>query len=222
MTRPGRSVICISRAVGAAGEEVGRLVAQRLGFRYVDEDIVVWAAEKAGVKPADVAEAERRTSRLRRLLDDLGTGGAAEASAYVGFAPALGEAGPRGDDLRHLIREVIEETADQGNAVIVAHAASYALAGRTDVLRVLVTASPETRAQRLAATGGGGEKDAAKRIKSSDAGRADYLRRFYKVDSELPTHYDLVVSTDVLTAEETAEIIVHAAAPPRAPGASRG
>jgi hypothetical protein len=30
-------VICISRTLGAGGEEVGWLVAERLGFAYVDE-----------------------------------------------------------------------------------------------------------------------------------------------------------------------------------------
>ena len=50
------------------------------------------------------------------------------------------------DELRNLIRMAIEETAERGNVVIVAHAASHALAGRYDVLRVLVTASAETDA----------------------------------------------------------------------------
>lgn len=32
-------VLCISYVTGASGEEVGRLVADRLGFRYVDDEI---------------------------------------------------------------------------------------------------------------------------------------------------------------------------------------
>jgi hypothetical protein len=43
------SAVCISRTAGARGEEVGRLVADALGFRYVDEEIVLAAAEKEGV-----------------------------------------------------------------------------------------------------------------------------------------------------------------------------
>ena len=33
-------VVCISRAMGAGGETIGQLVAQHLGFRYVDEHII--------------------------------------------------------------------------------------------------------------------------------------------------------------------------------------
>ena len=43
------TVVCISRTMGAGGEEVGRLVAGKLGFDYVDEDIVKRAAERGEV-----------------------------------------------------------------------------------------------------------------------------------------------------------------------------
>ena len=95
--------------------------------------------------------------------------------------------------------------------VIVTHAASYALSGRSDVLRVLISASPETRVLRIAEAKACSESDAAKAMARGDAGRADYLKRFYHVDSELPTHYDLAINTDRLDAEAAAELIVGAA-----------
>jgi integrase len=42
-------VICISRADGAGGEDVGREVASRLGFRYIDEEVIDRAAERGGI-----------------------------------------------------------------------------------------------------------------------------------------------------------------------------
>ncbi len=106
---------------------------------------------------------------------------------------------------------MIEEFADAGNAVIVSHAASMALGQREDVLRVLVTASPEVREQRLAASLGIDEKEAARTVKRSDAARADYIKRFYGISAELPTHYDLVINTDQLSPEHAAQLIVQAA-----------
>ena len=44
-----------------------------------------------------------------------------------------------------------------------------------------------------------------------DAGRADYLKRFYGISEELPTHYDLVVNTDAVSVEQAAELISLAA-----------
>lgn len=43
---------------------------------------------------------------------------------------------------------------------------------------------------------------------AGDAGRADYLKRFYGVGGELPTHYDLVLNTDRLDAETAAELVL--------------
>jgi len=94
--------------------------------------------------------------------------------------------------------------------VIVAHAASFALAER-DVLRVLVTASDATRAERVATTKGIDTSAAAKMIKLDDDERADYIKRFYKIDRELPTHFDLIINTDVLTPERAADVVLSAA-----------
>jgi cytidylate kinase len=105
---------------------------------------------------------------------------------------------------------VLTSIADDGSVVIVSHAASFALSGR-DVLRVLVTAPAETRAQRVSAAQNINLRAAARLVTDSDAGRADYLKRFYSVERELLTHFDLVVNTDVVTTELAADVIVAAA-----------
>ena len=48
-------------------------------------------------------------------------------------------------------------------------------------------------------------------VKREDAARRDYLRRFYDIDEELPTQYDVVVNTDVLSLEQAARLVVQAA-----------
>jgi Cytidylate kinase-like family len=202
-----RSVVCISRAWGAGGEEVGRLVGERLGFVYVDEEIISRAAERGGIDPETVADQERRKSLFAGLLDYLGESGGAFATAPV--SPHWDE--PSSEAVRAFIREAIREVADRGNAVIVAHAASHAVGAGPETLRVLITASPEKRASRLVEADGVGEAEAAKTVRSSDAARADYLKRFYGVSEELPTQYDLVVNMDTLSAGEAADLIVQAA-----------
>jgi cytidylate kinase len=85
-----------------------------------------------------------------------------------------------------------------------------ALAGRDDVLRVFVTASPEARARRLASTLGTDEKQAARALKRSDTARADYIKRFYGASAELPTHYDLVINMDRIPPEQAVLLITQA------------
>ena len=203
------TAVCISHAAGAGGEEVGRLVAERLGFLYVDEEIVARAAARGGVQAAEVASAERRKSIAARVLEAIAQGG--DAWAIGGSVPPGAGEELSSDDIRVLIRETIEQTAARGNAVIVAHAASHAVRPGPTILRVLVTASPETRSKRVAGAEGLDQARAARAVKDSDAGRADYLKRFYDVGEELPTQYDLVFNTDTLSVERAAELISRAA-----------
>jgi CMP/dCMP kinase len=199
--------VCISRDVGAGGEQVGRAVAEALGYRYVDEDIVRLAAERAGVDVQEVSSVEQRRTLATRLLDMVAQGGAPEAYAYLPDDDARMWA-KASDTMIAVIQAVITETADRGEAVIVAHAASYVLPGRQDVLRVLITGSQDARQARLAAEAGDGPARDA--VREGEKARADYLRRFHDVKQELPTHYDLVVNTDQLGIDGAAALVIAA------------
>jgi cytidylate kinase len=203
----GYKVVCISSQEGAGAGDAARHVARALDFRLIDEDILANAAVEAGVDKDTLADVERRKSVLGRLIEGMAAG--AVASAPVPSGGGLGP--PASDELRKAIRAAIEDTAASGNAVLVAHAASYALASNADVLRVFVTASEDTRKKRIAADRGVDEKKAGQLLKESDAGRADYLKRFYGVNDEQPNHYDLVVNTDKFTSQEAAQLIIDAA-----------
>jgi cytidylate kinase len=199
-------IVTISHTTGAAGDSVGRSTAERMGFRYVDEQVIETAAGKHGLDASIVADAERRKSFLIRLLDDMGSMPVVEPFGVI--VTADGPDLPRGERLRAFIVEAIHETARSGDVVIVSHAAGVPLAGRDDVLRVLITASFDTRARRLAADEGVSQGEAVRRLKESDNGRADYFRRFYEIERELSTHYDLVVNTDRITPEQATDIVV--------------
>ena len=82
-----RRVVCISRLVGAGGEEVGRRVADSLGYRFVDEEILQQAAESSGVSVEELADAERRTKVIDGLLRNLTIAGGTAGVMSPGGAP---------------------------------------------------------------------------------------------------------------------------------------
>lgn len=206
-------VVCISAVDGARGERVAPAVAKELGFRLVDEEIVRTAAHEAGVDAAQVAEVEKRRSLAIRLLDSLGTNTSLSTFAMAGYVPPQDT--PAEADLRGLIRTTIEELAQRGEAVIVAHAASMALGDRSDVLKVMLTASQSAREATLAEQRGLDEKAARKEVERGDTNRADYLKRFYGISHESPADYDLVLNTDRLGPEGAVALIVQAAGAPQ-------
>jgi cytidylate kinase len=208
-----KRIVCISHFAGAEGEAVAREVAERLGFRYLDEEIIETAAESVDLHPSVVGDVERRKSLMSRLGELMrGQSGSPrpDAAPERRSGAAVREL-PTSEDLRAVIRDAIRDAADEGEIVIASHAASITLAGRTDTLRVLVTASPQTRAKRIAGTRSLDARQAEKAQQEEDAARADYLMRFHGVDREQPTHYDLVLNTDNVPAERAAELVVLAA-----------
>jgi cytidylate kinase len=198
-------VIAISRTVGAGADEIGQSAAEKLGFRYVDNHIIDWAAERAGVSPTTIQKAEQTPPLIDRILKYLGTAGL--EAGHGAYVPPPQQS----EGYESLIERVIRETASEGDVVIVAHGASIPLAGTPGLLRVFLTASPKTRAARLSAGGHMKESEAKKAVDDSDRARRDFLQRFYDLKEELPTHYDIVVNTDLMSPQTTAELIVGAA-----------
>src|SRR5262249_5671318 len=153
----------------------------------------------------------RRKSLTARILSSMFEGGSSAMALGVTVPVMTGdEAGS--SEIQALIREAIEQTAGRGDVVITAHAASHALEPSASILRVLVTASPATRAHRVSAEAGVDIAKAERTVKAADAARRDYLKRFYNVAEELPTQYDLVVNTDLISLEQAAAVVAGAAA----------
>jgi hypothetical protein len=101
-------VICISRSLGAGGEEIGRMVAKELAFRYADEEIIIKAAEKAGVSPETVAQAEHTPSLITRILESMArTPPTAEGWSGAAILPSNTTL-----DYGSLIEKVVRETAN--------------------------------------------------------------------------------------------------------------
>ena len=201
------TVVSISRTLSAGGEEIGRLVARELDFRYVDDDIITKASEYAGVSTESIARVEQSQSLITRILEAMETGAMMEG---IAIAPQAAPVVVESRLYQNLIERVIHETAEAGHVVFVAHGTSVPLAGMSGLLRVLVTASPEVRAERLMALTDVGEPQAKKTIQDSDRERQKFFRRIYNLRQELLTQYDLVVNTDRFTVPEAVRLIVAA------------
>jgi hypothetical protein len=202
------SVVTVARTLGASGEEIARKVAEGLGFQYIDDEIITWAAQQAGVAAESVQEAERTPPLLARILASLAVA-PVEPSAFT--APELMPLPDYSSQAyRNIITQVIRDRAAKGNAVMVAHGAAIPLAGTDGLVRVFITASPATRVKRLTANGMS-ERDAQHAVENSDRERHDFFRRFYNLKEELPTHYDLVLNTDVLSVDQAAAVVIKAA-----------
>jgi hypothetical protein len=204
-------VVTVARTLGSAGEDVARAVAQRLDFRYVDYQIIQEAAREAGASPEAVAEAQRAPSLLTRILETLARNPSMPEAVWANPTPLIESPLYTSADYRKFVERVIVETAEQGRAVIVGHAAQAVLKHRPDVLRTLITGSLDHRARRIARSMAIDEKTARKTAERSDQDRIIYVDRFYKIGWLSPDSYDICINTDEINPEQAAELIVSVA-----------
>lgn len=204
-------VVTIARQVGTAGEEVAQGVAEALGFRYIDYQVIQEAAEEANVSIETVAEAEQSPSLLTRILESLARNPTMPAASWADPLPLTTSPLVTSSDYRRFIERVIVDLAEQGSSVIIGHGGQVILRDRLDTLAVLITGSNEHRVRRIMAGMGVDAKAALKTVERTDAERTDYFNRFYETGWLNPWSYDLCISTDHLNPAQAAEVIVAAA-----------
>ncbi|HKT60600.1 MAG TPA: cytidylate kinase-like family protein, partial [Gemmatimonadales bacterium] len=189
-------LITISRQFGAGGSIVARQVAERLGWRVVDNELVEQVAARAGLSPEHVAEREERVStfveRLARTL----------AAASPDVFPPPESAGAVVDvpetDLVRITEKVVAEVAAQGRVVLVGRAAPAVLSREADALHVKLVAPRAFRIQVAADRLGCAGDKAAAVLDRTDRMRERYLREYYRRDWNDPVNYHLVLNTGVL------------------------
>jgi cytidylate kinase len=182
-----RPTICISRQYGARGAAMGRMIADRLGFRFYSDELI-----------QNIAEAAHVRQQLVETVDERVQGGIAEWVANLikrgVFAPS--------DYLRNL-SNVVLTLGRHGKGVIVGRGAHFLLDDKT-TLRVRVIAPLEARVARIAARDDLNEADARAKVQRIDEERVAFNRQHYNADIRDPIHYDLVLNAGTLGVEGAA------------------
>jgi cytidylate kinase len=212
------AIITISRQVGTLGEDVARLVAEERGYRLLDYRVVQAAAEEAGVSTETIAEAEHKPSFFTRILEALARNPSGPASGQ--WMEPIDMAGTpllTSSDYRDLVRQVVEDYAGQGDVVFLGHGAQFMLAGRPDVLRVLITGTKDVRVRRVMQGMACSEEQAREVVTRTDRERKEYFKEYFSADWASPSEYDLTVNTDHLNPEQAANLVLAAASVRSAP-----
>lgn len=197
-------IITISRQFGSGGSEVASLVAGRLGWRVVDNELIDRVAERAGLSSAEVARREERApgfvERLARAL--------ARSAPELFPAPADRAPEPEEATLVRVTETVVADLAAEGRVVLVGRAGPAVLRGAYDALHVKLVAPVPDRLRAAIERLGLDPKEAERILEDTDRNRARYLKQYYGRDWEDSTNYHLVLNTAALGLEAAAELIV--------------
>lgn len=197
-------IITISRELGAGGSDVARQVADALGWRVVDNELVDQIAARTGLSPAEVRDREERApgflERLIRLLTKAAPEMLTPAAERV---LELEEA-----KLVKITEAVVEEIAQQGRVVLVGRAAPVVLSRDRDALHLKIVAPKAARAEALMKRLGVTRDAAAAQVELSDANRTRYHEQYYERDWSDASLYHLVLNTAALGVDQAVATIV--------------
>jgi CMP/dCMP kinase len=186
-TRGIVNVITISRMYGAGATELAGMLATRLGFRVIDNELLELAAQHSGM---DLEKIER-VYEQRPSFQDL--------RIYK----------ERSEKYITAVNEVLDQLAREGNVIIVGRGANLALLTYRNVLNLRVVADFDVRLRRVMQRQGLNEAEARRLITDTDYAREAYYRYLFNVMPDDPLVYDMTLNTSRLTLEEAAAIVIN-------------
>lgn len=195
-----KNIITVSREFGSGGRSVAKAVAERLGFDYYDQEIIMRVAEESGLAKDVVAEYDEYMSHKNSLLFTLSQSGGGSLYGALSFANMVQMAQTK----------VIKRLAEKGNCVIVGRASDYILRDREDCLHVFVYANKAFRADRIVNVYGETDKKIENRIKDMDKRRKLYYSSFTGREWGFCHNYHLSLDSSVLGIEGCADMIIKA------------
>lgn len=195
-------LITISRSYGSGGAELGRHLAERLGWRLIDRDLVHEVANRLRVPEEEV---ERRGEHVASLVERVGAY-LADAFPEMMMPPIPP---PRVDyaTVRILAESILIEAARTPDLVIVGFGGQHLFRNREDALHIRVYAPVSSRVATVMARLGVNEEQALREIRRRDHERSNYLRRHYEIDWMDPMLYDLMINTSRIPVPEAAELV---------------
>lgn len=179
------AIVTITNQVGSGGENIGKRVAQKLGYEYVDKERIFKELEKRGGKwPLWGKNLDEHCPTLWEHFDP----------SFTGFVS--------------LVEHTIYEYALKDNVVIMGRGAYWLLRDIPYALRVLIIASIESRIKRVSDRENVNIETASRLVEFGDHERSCYIHTVYRRDWLNPEDYDIICDTDRLSSEEVIKIIL--------------
>ncbi|OQY07064.1 MAG: cytidylate kinase [Desulfobacteraceae bacterium 4572_123] len=196
------SIITISRQFGAGGITLGSMLAKKLGYTFIDNEIIQMVAKKAKVSTNWVESIEKEAGGKllkfissivsKKLIDQVlnDQRGYIDEEIYV-----------------DLLYKIIAQIADEGDAVILGRGGQYILKDREDVFHVLLIADKADRIKFMEEHYELSPAQALQAVTREDKRRINLYRKFGKQSYDQSDHYHIVLNTSRLKLDDAARII---------------
>ena len=182
----GKNVIAIGRQFGSGGHDIGKILAEKLGYDFYDAEIIQMTAGTTGYTPEFVKKKEEimTNSLLYDLVNQM----------YLNTDRQ--DEAPK-DKIFEAECQVVRNLAKKGNCVIVGRCADYVLRNSGNCLKVFFSAPLVSRIRRVAQRQNITEGEAKATVQKNEKLRADNYRYYTRRMWGAAGNFDLSLNTDL-------------------------
>ena len=182
----GKNVIAIGRQFGSGGHDIGKALAEKLGYDFYDAEIIQMTAGTTGYTPEFVKKKEEimTNSLLYDLVNQM----------YLNTDRQ--DEAPK-DKIFEAECQVVRNLAKKGNCVIVGRCADYVLRNSGNCLKVFFSAPLVSRIRRVAQRQNISEGEAKATVQKNEKLRADNYRYYTRRMWGAAGNFDLSLNTDL-------------------------
>lgn len=184
-------IITIAREYGSGGRYVGKLLAEELGIKLYDKNLITMVSNESGLSASYIEENEQTIGG--KLLANFN-------SQYYNNMT-------NDDNLFIAESNAIKEIATKGPCIIVGRCANYILKDNENVFNIFLYNSDESKVKRAVKYYGLEEKSALKEIHRINKARENHYKYYTNKDWKDFSNYDLAINVDKFGVEKTAKII---------------
>ncbi|MDD2973256.1 MAG: cytidylate kinase-like family protein [Lachnospiraceae bacterium] len=193
-------IITIARSYGSGGRTMGKLLAQDLGIKYYDREILRLASDESGIDEALFGKADEKLKNTSLFK--------IARKAYQGeLIPPESDDFTCNDNLFNYQAKVIKELAEEESCVIIGRCADYILKDHPNVIRLYCYAPLLDCIKREQAQSSLSEVDIIRKINRIDKYRSDYYKYYTGADWRDVRNYDFCLNTASMSYEQLIEAV---------------
>lgn len=192
-----KRIVTISREFGSGGRTIGKLVADQLGYKFYDTEIIERVIEETGLAREIVEKYDEYATHKNSFLYSIAVNAGGDNYSGLSFANRVQVAQVN----------LIKKLAQEGNCVIMGRGADYILREREDCLNVFIRADMGFRARRVLENYGETDVKIEDRLHDKDVRRKVFYRSFAMREWGACENYNLMLDSGAIGIEKCADII---------------
>lgn len=186
-----KCVITIGREFGSGGHEIARKVAEKLGIKMYDKELISLIAKDSGI-----------SEQILHEIDETATNSflyALSAGAFIGTSLINHgvDSLPITDKAFITCAQIIKDIAEKESCVIVGRCAESVLKDNENLLSVFISADLDKRIDRICEHENISREAAADMIKRADKKRANYHNYYSDTRWGSRLAYDLCINSKI-------------------------